>query len=123
MRSDRAWLWRCLLLITWIGFWASSQALSETEVPLIEEGKPSLESAEAPTQLDPLLLDQASPRYRRLGAALRRDTVPRPWILVPDTFDVSGREYQLHILGYIKFDVMHDFERLGLTPHFVLPIV
>ena len=103
---------------------AAGLAAGEEVVPLEQHEKGALEVPATEGAEDPLLADAVSPRLRRLGAALSRDMTPRPWVLVPHTYEISGREYYLHILGYIKLDVMHDFERLGRGvgfPHYFIP--
>ncbi len=66
----------------------------------------------------PLLQDAPSRKRRRLGGGLRRETDPSPWILLPDTYPLGSREFELFILGYIKLDGLHDFEANGLGPGF-----
>jgi len=115
---------RYLLGLFLIALFSSDSAAGEEEVILESHGKGALEAPDNPDQLDPLLVDEVSPRLRRLGAALERHTVPRPWVLVPDTYEVRDREYYLYILGYIKLDVMHDFNRLGQSagfPNYFIP--
>ena len=94
-------------------FLANFNDASGTEVPQGLDEKAALEPLPASAGADPLLVDEESPLLRRMGPTLRRDTTPRPWVLLPHTYEILGREYELHVLGYIKLDVMHDFDSMG----------
>ena len=65
-----------------------------------------------------LMADANSPRRRRMGGDINPATIPNPWILVPDTYQVGSRSFHLFLLGYIKLDGLHDFQANGLGPGF-----
>ena len=65
-----------------------------------------------------LMADAKSPRRRRMGGDINPVTIPNPWILVPDTYQVGSRPFHLFLLGYIKLDGLHDFQANGLGPGF-----
>jgi len=58
--------------------------------------------------------DKPGPQRRKLGPASGRLVIPEPWVIVPERFRVGSHELELHLLGYIKLDGLHDFEANGL---------
>jgi len=115
---------RKISFLFFIAFPVALHAAGETIEPAETATKDDREASRKSAAGDPLLIDATSPRHRRLGAALSREAIPHPWVLVPHKYEIWGREYRLHLLGYVKLDVMHDFDSLGQTsgfPNFFIP--